>query len=183
MPKVFADNSRILVVNDSSVIPSIAILDGDKDAFVDHLIMNFSNNRNEDYTINKSFANSFIFTTFGPNPVVLTVTGYHVASQDIDNAKDPVATSNANDSDPEIYYGKHNITSRNRKLLKIITGFQYQGTTNYGASSIRTGAGCVYSGYMVNFKKHPMNSEKNAGYGYDITFVCRPSREVEEKAQ
>jgi hypothetical protein len=38
-------------------------------------------------------------------------------------------------------------------------------------------------GYMVNFKKHPMNAEKNAGYGYDITFVCRPSREAKETAQ
>lgn len=183
MPKVFADSSRILVVKDSSVIPSIAILDGDKDAFGDHLIMNFNNNRNEDYTINKSFANSFIFTTFGPNPVVITVTGYHVASQDIDNEKDPVVTSNANDSDPEIYYGNHNITSKNRKLLKIITGFQYQGTTNHGETSIRTEAGCVYMGYMVNFKKHPMNAEKNAGYGYDITFVCRSSWEVTEGKQ
>lgn len=160
MPRVFIDSSEILSRSDQTRRIHIVIQDSSGvDMFKDTFLMNFELDITSDFMVNKSLDHGFIYNTFGKNPVYITVTGLSHHQGDLLDPTNPGFYGGITVEDPESVFNRCCITSDTREMCTI--------TTNYNGQ-----AGSVYKGYMVKFKKNPMNQDKINGYSFVITFIC-----------
>lgn len=133
-------------------------------------LTNFDNSRSADVMMIKDTDSGFGFTAFGQNPVQFTLAGIYMGDGTYaDNDK-----SDNSKYDPEAIFDLYNISSPERLEITITT--MYPPGDGYTFEENKTKKGhkpIEYKGYMVRFLKNPMNDDKMAAYGFNITCVCR----------
>ena len=154
--------------NNKKVLIAIQEASGNAALFNNCFLTNFESNRSADAAIMKNLTHGFMFTTFGKNPVTITVSGIYSGEGTYADDKD----NTNNKLDPEGVFDLYNIGSKSRKILTI--------TTMYGSTGEnKDNKPMQYKGYMTQFRKNPLNDEKFNAYGFAITFIAAVSTSQE----
>jgi hypothetical protein len=86
--------------------------------------------------------------------------------------------------DPEAIFDLYNISSPTRLEITITTMYPPGDGFNAGGSGGKAYHKPIeYKGYMLKFLKNPMNDDKMAAYGFNITCVCRQTAGFDKNAK
>lgn len=151
-----------------------------KPLFNNCFLTNFDNSRSADVMMIKDTDSGFGFTTFGQNPVQFTLAGIYMG----DGTYADDDKSENSKYDPEAIFDLYNISSPTRLEITITTMYPKGDGYNAGDNKDKKYHKPIeYKGYMLRFLKNPMNDDKMAAYGFNITCVCRQTTSFNTNAE
>lgn len=169
---IFKDNCSIKEVDDSNV-PLLLLIqnssdnltgtstDGVKKAFDDVNIMNFRAKSTCDVQIDRNASGGFTYNSFGKGMYEVTLDGF----------QSPITNNVRSAGDIESYYNDSCISGPNRSKIKITAAY-IQPSANPEINGSAPVKAITYSGYMVDFVKKPLGSDKIPGYGFSLSLLC-----------
>ena len=168
---IFNDSCSIKEVDDDKVPLLLLIQNSDnnltgtsadtvKNVFESVNIMNFSAKNTCDVQIDRNASGGFTYNSFGKGMYQVVLEGFQTAG-----------SNTGNKIDIESYYSKSCISGPERAKIRITAAY-IRPSAKPQVNGQSTAEAITYSGYMIDFTKKPMGTEKLPGYGFTLSLLC-----------
>lgn len=176
---IFKDNCTAKMVTDLSV-PLLLLIqttkknitgtDADqvKSAFDRVNIMNFSAKTTCDIQLDRNASGGFTYNTFGKGLYYVTLEGFQTASN---------GDTLYSKGDIESYYNRCCMAGAEREKIRITASYvtYNKNVKDKSGNPINNDVhaeAITYVGYMTDFIKKPLGTDKIPGYGFTLSLVC-----------